>query len=262
MSKEKMSQTKGYALIVGTIHGIDGKEPRKNEWRNELSVRVKTTKENTVFIKVGGFTSSPLAVKLKPQGMETADEIPMGEVADVLADYFKDGDSVLVRCSVDINCYKEGRLDLVANGIYACKEEIDFDSKDFEERNEVTIPMVVTSKFNGNSLVARFVNYKGDTTDKILEAEYEPIKEYLKGAEVGDLIPIMMSFVSKPIYEEGDKKEEKSTTLMGRKLGKSTKKIVGSDNKMVIIDIDVDKVVKGKYKLEEEEEVEDDDMPF
>ena len=32
---EKKEQTKGYALLVGEIYGVEGKEPRKTEYKNE-----------------------------------------------------------------------------------------------------------------------------------------------------------------------------------------------------------------------------------
>ena len=55
---EKKEMTKGYALLVGEIYGIDNKEPRKTQYRNELNVRIKTSKNNSLFVKVGGFLSS------------------------------------------------------------------------------------------------------------------------------------------------------------------------------------------------------------
>ena len=135
----KMEMTKGYGIIVGKVYGIEGKEPRKNDYLSELRIRVKTSNDHTVWVKVGGFFSSRLNVKLKGKGMEEAEEYSLGEVADVLQDYFTDGDDVLIRCGVEVNPYKDGSLDLVAYGIYSCKDPIDFESKDFEERNNVSI---------------------------------------------------------------------------------------------------------------------------
>lgn len=260
-----IEQTKGYGIIVGKVYGIEGKEPRKNDWLSELRIRVKTSNDHTVWVKVGGFLSSRLNVKLKGKGMEEAEEYPMGEVADVLQDYFTDGDDVLIRCSVEVNAYKDGSLDLVANGIYACKEEIDFDSKDFEERNEVTIDMVVQGELRGNTMVGTFANYKKQEVSKTIEVNYEPIQDYLKDIKVGDLLKVMLKMTTEPIYEEGEVKEEKkvSKTLMGRKIGggNSRRKIVGNKETIEMIDIEVDKTVKGKYDLSAEVDT-GDELPF
>ena len=259
---EKKEQTKGYALLLGEIYGVDNKEPRKTQYRNELNVRIKTSKSNSLFVKVGGFLSSRLSVKLKAYGMEQAEEFPMGEVADVVGDYFKDGDSVLVRCTVDVNAYKEGSLNLVASGIYICKEPINFDDENFEERNEVTIGMVVTGELKNDTIVGTFVNYKGEEVSKNIVVNYDPIKEYLKDIKEGDLLQVMLKMTVEPIYEkEGEGK--KVTTLMGRKLGGNDRgKIVGNKEVIEMIDIDTEKTVRGKYALGLDEVIDDGEMPF
>lgn len=260
----KMEMTKGYGIIVGKVYGIEGKEPRKNDYLSELRVRVKTSNDHTVWVKVGGFFSSKLSVKLKGKGMEEAEEYSLGEVADVLQDYFVDGDDVLIRCGVEVNPYKDGSLDLVAYGIYSCKDPIDFESKDFEERNEITIDMVVQGELKGNSLVGTFVNYKGQEVSKPIEANYEPIKEYLKDIKMGDLLRVMLKMTTEPIYEEVEGKEDKkpTKTLMGRSIGGNSKrKIVGNKETIEIIDIEVDKTIKGKYDLSDEVG-NDEELPF
>jgi len=262
--EKRFEQTKGYVFLVGTIAGIDGKEPRKTEYKNELNIRVRTDKDNSVFVKVGGWNNSPLSVKFKPQGMEQADEIPVGEAPDVLQDYFKDGDSVLVRGSIDVNTYKEGRLDIVVNGIYACSEDINFDEETFEERNEIKISGVVSEPINNDEIKVMFANYKGETITQALKAENEVIKEFLKGVNVGDLIPFTLSAVNRPVYEmvaEENKETTSRKTLLGKTIGGSGKvkrKIVGSERAIIIQDIDVEKIEKEKYVLEEE----NNDMPF
>ena len=260
---EKKEQTKGYALLVGEIFGIDNKEPRKTEYKNELNVRIKTTKEDFVFVKVGGFLSSRLSVKLKADGMEQADEIPMGEVADVVADYFKDGDSVLVRCSVDVNAYKEGSINLVANGIYMCKEPINFEDKDFRERNEVTIGMVVSGELQNDTIVGTFVNYRGEEVSKNIKVNYQPIKDYLKDIKEGDLLQVILKMYSRPLYEEGEDDNAGKTTLMGRSLGRNKRKIIGNEEVIEMIDIDTERTERGKYNLDAGEMPNElDDLPF
>lgn len=259
---EKKEQTKGYALLLGQIFGVDNKEPRKTEYKNELNVRIKTTKEDFIFVKVGGFLSSRLSVKLKADGMEQADEVPMGEVADVVADYFKDGDSVLVRCSVDVNAYKEGSINLVANGIYMCKEPINFEDKDFRERNEVTIGMVVSGELQNDTIVGTFVNYRGEEVSKNIKVNYEPIKDYLETIKEGDLLQVILRMCSKPIYEEGEDDNGSKKTLMGRSLGRSKRKIIGNEEVIEMIDIDTEKTVRGKYNLDLGIATDDQDLPF
>lgn len=260
----KFEQTKGYVFLVGTIAGIDNKEPRRTEYKNELNIRIRTDKDNSVFAKVGGWNNSSLSVKFKPQGMEQADEIPVGEAPDVLQDYFKDGDSVLVRGSIDVNTYKEGRLDIVVNGIYACSEEINFDSETFEERNEVKIPGIVAGEFDGEKIPVMFANYKGETMTQSLKVENEVIKEFLAGVNIGDLIPFTLSVVNRPIYEvvaEESKETTARKTLLGKTIGGSNKtkrKIVDNEKAIIIQDIDVEKIVERKYDIKNDIP----DMPF
>ena len=233
------STIKNYVFLVGTIAGIDNKEPRRTEYKNELNIRVRTDKDNSVFAKVGGWNNSSLSVKFKPQGMEQADEIPVGEAPDVLQDYFKDGDSVL-----------EGRLDIIVNGIYACSEEINFDSETFEERNEVKISGIVAGEFDGERIPVMFANYKGETITQSLKVENEIIKEFLAGVNVGDLIPFTLSVVNRPIYEvvaEESKETTARKTLLGKTIGGSNKtkrKIVDNEKAIIIQDIDVEKIVE------------------
>ena len=264
MGKEKLEQTRGYAFFIGEIYGIDGKEPVKTEYKNVLKVRIKTSKTNSIFAVVGGWNNSTMNCKLKAQGMDTAEEVPMGEVADMLQDYFHDGDSVLVRGTIDVNTYKEGRLDINVSGIYATTEPVDFDVDNFEERNEITIPAIISDKFDGKELAVKFVNYKGVDIDQKLRVEYEPIKKYLAEVNVGDLIPLTLSVRNVPIFEEvaSDNGEKARTTLMGKKIGGNNlkRKIIGSDNYLLIIDVDSEKALKGEYVINEGNK--SDDLPF
>lgn len=264
MAKEKLEQTRGYAFLIGEIYGIDGKEPTNNGSRNTLRVRIKTNKTNSVFAVVGGWNNSSMICKLKAQGMDTAEEIPVGEVADVLQDYFHDGDSVLVRGTIDVNTYKEGRLEVNVSGIYTTTEPVDFDADNFEERNEITIPAIVSDEFDGKELKVKFVNYKGLDIDQTLRVEYEPIKQYLSEVKAGDLIPMTLSMINTPIFEEvtTTKEEKARTTLMGNKIGggNAKRKIVGSDNYLLIIDIDTEKALKGEYVINEGSK--SSDLPF
>jgi hypothetical protein len=264
MGKKKLEQTKGYAFLIGEIYGIDNKEPMKTDYKNTLKVRIKTNKNNSVFAIVGGWNNSTMSCKLKAQGMDVAEEIPVGEVADVLQDYFHDGDSVLVRGSIDVNTYKDGRLDINISGIYATSEPVNFDSEDFEERNELTIPMIISEKFDGKELGVKFVNYKGEDISQRVRVEYEPIKKYLNNRGVGDLIPSTLSLMNVPIFEEiaTGSDEKVRTTVMGKRIGSSKlkRKIVGSDNYLLLIDVDSEKAKLGEYDIENSNE--DTELPF
>lgn len=262
----KIQQTKGYVFLVGKVAGIDNKEPKRTEYKNEINIRVRTDKDNSVFVKVGGWLNSPLTMKLKAQGMEQADEFQICDATEALQDYFKDGDSVLIRGTVDVNTYKEGKLDIVANGIYACSEEVNFDSESFEERNEVKISGVVCGAYENGTIPVMFANYKGETITQLLRAENKLVKEFLETVNVGDLIPFTLSVVNKPIYEvvADDKQETQARkTLMGKTIGgngKQKRKIIGSESYMLITDIDVEKIETKKYDIEAENE--EPDMPF
>lgn len=264
MSKE-LTQTKGYTFLVGEIYGIDNKEPNKTQYKNTLKIRVKTNKTNSVFAVVGGWNNSSMICKLKAEGMDNAEEIPVGEVADVLQDYFHDGDSVLVRGSIDVNTYKEGRLDINVSGIYATNEPVSFDADNFEERNEVVIPAIISGKLENDKIDVKFVNYKGESIEQPLRVEYEPIKQYLSTSDLGDLVPVTLSVRNVPIFEETTEGsgEKARTTLMGKKIGggNSKRKIIGSDNYLLITDIDTEKAEKKVYEIEQTEDT-SGDLPF
>ena len=152
----------------------------------------------------------------------------------------------------------------VDNNVLQKYTSMDILSKDFEERNEITIDMVVQGELKGNSLVGTFVNYKGQEVSKTIEANYEPIKEYLKDIKMGDLLRVMLKMTTEPIYEEAEGKEDKKATktLMGRSIGGNSKrKIVGNKETIEIIDIEVDKTIKGKYDLSDEVG-NDEELPF
>lgn len=263
----KIEQTKGYVFLLGKVFGIDKKEPNVTDYKSTLKIRIKTSKDNTVFATVGGWNNSPMKCKLKAKGMDKAEEFLTSETPEILADYFKDGDSVLVKGTINVNTYNEGRLDVEVGGIYATTEEIDFDADNFEERNEITIPAIVSGAFDGNVLPVKFANYRGEDIDQKLRVEANIIKDFLaKEVGVGDLIPVVISIKNVAIYKEvqSDVKSEvkERTTLTGKKIGGDKfpkREIVGNDNYIELIDIDVEKIEKCKYKLDTQDSTE---LPF
>ena len=50
----KMEQTKGYGIIVGKVYGIEGKEPRKNDYLSEL--RISSTFQTKISTTRNGGT--------------------------------------------------------------------------------------------------------------------------------------------------------------------------------------------------------------
>ena len=261
-----MNQTKGFTTLRGQIFGVE-KEPTRTDYKNTLRLRVKTSEDNSVWVTAGGWNTSKLSVNIKADGMEQYDKIPEADIADTLADYFRDGDFVSIKARVDVNTYGEGRLDQYLSGIYHA-EEIDFTSDEFEERNEMNIPAVITRELTGDELVVSFANYKGETVTQTLVARNEIINEFLGTVNVGDLVPMSIKIVNKPIYEEVEGSEQteskQRTTLLGRNIGgnsKKNRKIVGNINELEIIDIDVEKIVKGAYAAEDLG-VADQESPF
>lgn len=248
-------QTKGYATLRGKVYGIDGKEPMATGSKTTLRIRVNTSKGNSVFVTVGGWDNSQLHTTLKAKGMDKSEEFLSPEVPTLLADYFADGDSVFIQGMVEVNTYKEGRLDINATKIFASTDEIDFDAEGFDELAEINIPAIVNGDYSDGKLPVIFATYKGATIEKELVVEEEPIKEFLKDVKAGDLLPTTIKVKNMAVY--GDSEEVKPRkTLMGRSIG-SKKTIVGTESSLVLVDIDVDKIELGKYK-----DIEDIDMPF
>lgn len=265
-------QTKGYLNLRGVVYGIDNKEPFESEYKKSLNFRIKTSKENTLFVQAGGWKSSSLNVKLKGEGMEEVVDIPESDVADEIAAFFKDGDSVFLQARADINTYSN-RVDYTVSKMYILDKELDFEAEDFEEVNELNIPAIITDLPKDRIQKVLFATYKGETLEQDLEVNDDDVLEFLnENVNVGDLVPFTLRVGNEPIYEivevEGDKKEEKPrTTLKGKKVGgskKGKKKITGNKSFVEIIDIDTEKIVKGKYNAQDlpAKVEEGEDLPF
>ena len=273
---KQIEETKGFLAIRGKIFGLDNKEAFENDYKRSLSFGINTSKDNGIFVTVGGWKNSALTVNVKGEGMEKAVKVTEQEAIDEIQGLFKNGDSVFIGLRADINTYSK-RIDYVINKIFIADEEIDFDASDFEEKNELTIPAIITEKLKADKQKVIFTTYKGEPLEQELTIEDQDIKGFFdKEVKVGDVVPVILQVVKKPIYEEveetkEDKPVEKArTTFKGKSVGgtqqKKRGKIVGNIDLLVIVDIDTEKIKKSEYKVAdlglEKTDNSSDDMPF
>lgn len=281
---KKIEETKGFLAIRGKIFGLDNKEAFENEYKRNLSFGINTSKDNGIFITVGGWKNSQLTVNVKGEGMDKAVKVTEQEAIDEIQGLFKNGDSVFIGLRADINTYSK-RIDYVINKIFIADEGIDFEAGDFEEKNELSLPSIIAGKLDGNKQKVVFATYKGEILEQIITIEDKDILDYFKNdVSVGDIIQSTLRVVKKPIYEEveeskEDKPEEKvRKTFKGKSVGgtqqKKRGKIIGNIDLLILDDIealpvdknDNTKSVKGAYKLSdlalEKTDNSSDDMPF
>lgn len=272
----KVQQTKGWLSLRGKIFGLDSKDPYENDYKRSLGFGIKTSKDNTIFVQVGEWLNSKMTVKLKGEGMEETVDVSEQDAIDEIKGLFKDGDSVFVGFRVEVDTYKK-KLKFLLNKIYIMDNELDFDSDNFKEVNDLDMFAIATDVIKDNKQKVAFATYRGDIIEQDLKVCDEEIEEYLKeNIEAGDLVKLNMKVERRPIYEEVGNSSNDSTTnkerrtLKGKKIGgnKGNKKvkIKGYDESLIITDIDIDKIEKSKYSLDDlgliETHQEDEEMPF
>lgn len=252
-----MEQTKGYLRLKGKIWGLNNTEPKSNKTGSirSLSFRINTSKENSLFLQVGKWANTNLNVKVKAEGMEEVEEINEQEAIEFIKASFKDGDSVFINARADVNKFAN-RVDYLVNQIYIENEPIDFNSEDFEETNELNTPVVITEKANGGKVKGGVVDYTGKMVELELSLSDEDVNNYFSTkVKVGDLLRLSIEPLNIPIFEdvESGKVSETRTTLKGRKIGGGNKKrnITGYDNRLEVVDVDIEKSEQGKYSRQE-----------
>lgn len=249
-----MEMTKGYLRLKGVIWGLNSKEPFTNDYKRSLSFKLNTSKENSLFLNIGGWKNTSLNVKIKGEGMDKPEEVNEQDAIDRIKELFKDGDSVYVNCRADINTYNK-RIDYIVNQIYLEKEKIDFNSEDFEEINELVMPIVIIDKPKNGTANAGVVDYRGNMVELKLSLTDEDVNGYfLENVKVGDLLKPTMQIVNKPNYVDGAEEVPVRKTLKGKMISEGSsarRKQDGYISKIEVVDLDVDKTESRKYSREE-----------
>ena len=278
-----MEMTKGYLKLKGHIWGLDNKEAYTNSAVRSLSFGLQTDKDNTIFVQVGEWKNTSMRVKVKGHDMTEVEEINEQDSIDRIKELFKDGDSVFVNLRAEVDTYNS-KLKYLVNQIYVENEPIDFESKDFEETNELNTPVVIIEPAKDKKITVGMVNYKEEMLEVELSLSDNDVNDYFsENAKVGDLIKVSIQVNRKPNYVESveiveepkETKDETRKTLKGKIIGgddhKKSKKrnIDGYIESLEVTDVDTVKTEKGKYTAEEisgaseePEEVSEDEIPF
>lgn len=245
-----IEQTKGYLRVEGKIFGLNNKEAKEpNKAMRNLQFSVKTSKDNSIRVQVGQWRSSKLNVKIKAEGMEETIEVNEQEAISKIKELFKDGDSVYINCRVESNRFFKS-LDPIVSQIYIKKEAIDFESDEFEEVNEINQSIIITEKPSNGIVTGMVVNFNGEGTELELNTTDTDVNDYfIENARVGDLFKVTIYPINKPKYVEGSSDEGGARkTLKGKKIEKSgDRKFDGYENKLEIVDVDIEKTEKAKY---------------
>lgn len=251
-----MQQTKGYQKLRGKIYGLN-KEVYDNGVTRSLTLRIKTDKENSLLVQVGKWKNSKLNIKIKGDGMEKAEEFNEQEAIDKIKELFKEGDSVFINCRSDVNKYYK-KIDVLVNQIYLLTEELDFDSEEFEETNELNQSVVIIEKAESEDFKVGVSDYNGNLIELDVKLKDTDVRDYMKeNAKVGDLMKVSIRSVNAPRYKDssGNGKVKARKTLKGKIIGRNSdnnnKNIDGYDNFLEIIDIDTDATKIKEYDRDE-----------
>lgn len=251
--------TKGYLRLEGKIWGLNNKEPFVNSVKRNLSFGLQSSKTNTNYVQVGDWINSKLNVKVKANPDDEVTELTEQEAIDFIKNNFKDGDSVYLNIRADVDTYHK-KLTWIVSQMYKKSEDIDFNSSDFEEVNELNQAVIITEKASEGLVKAGVTTYKGEMIELSLALEDQVIKEYIEeNSRVGDLLHVTIKVDNRPVYEEGEvetgepSKERK--TLKGKKVGgensKTYRKIKERELILSIEDVDIEQTEKAKYTRDE-----------
>lgn len=257
-----MEQTKGYFRLEGKIWGLNNKKLFENDSKRSLSFGIQSNKANSNYVQVGEWKNSKLNVKVKANSNDEVQELGEQEAIDFIKENFKDGDSVYINVRASINTYYK-KIDYMVSQIYKKEEDIDFESADFKEVNELNQSIIITEKPSNNKITVGLTTYKGEMIEQELELCDKDVNEYFEeNVKVGDLLRVTIYVNNKPIYEDGDTSDdeqvEERTTLKGKKIQtgggngkKKFKKITGHELSLEIVDVDFKMTEKKKYTREE-----------
>lgn len=254
-----MEQTKGYTGLHGKIWGLNNKEAKDNGTTRYISFGLQTAKDNSIFIQVGKFKDTKLNVKMKNADTEKAEEYNEADAVDVIKTMFKDGDSVYVNLRNEVNTYGK-KIDLMISQIYIEKDLIDFNTDEFEERNEMHQTVVILETPKKDIVKVGVADFKGAMIEQELRLTDEDVKNYfLENAKKGDLMRLTLRVVRKPIYEDGEatvsntkeRKTLKGKVVGGNNSGYTKRKVSSYEEYLEVTDVDVEKTEKKKYTTEE-----------
>lgn len=267
-----IEKTKGYLKLRGEVYNLE-KDPYENNSTKKQVVVVKTSEQNRIKTFLGNWKNSNYNIKFKCDGMDKPIEINEQEAIDEVKASFNEGDTAVIRCSLDVNTYKEGSLDFYVNNIYIADKKVDFAADDFKETAELYSDVIVTDKIKDGIQKVAFANHKEELLHKELVVTDKDIIEYLEeNAEVGDVLKVYATMKYEPVYEEKQEEskpsENQRKTLKNRNVGGSSTsrgKIIGNKETIEIVDIDIEKTQSKKYTSDEIGGVtksDGGDMPF
>ena len=242
-----MEQTKGYLRLKGKIWSLNNKEAKDNGVTKSLSFGLQTSKDNSLFLQVGEWKNTTLEVKIKAEGMEKTEEFNEQDAIDKIKELFKDGDSVYINARAEVDTYRKN-IKFLVNQIYIEKEPIDFESKDFEETNELNQSVVIAEKPENKTAKVAVATFKGEAIELDLKLSDDDVNDYFnENAKVGDLMKLTVSVNRKPNYvDQGEESERK--TLKGKSVKSGGRKIDGYTESLEVIDVDIEKTEKKKYE--------------
>lgn len=241
-----MEQTKGYLRLEGKVWGLSNKEPYTNDSIRSLSFGLQTEKDNSLFVQVGNWKNSTLNTKVKINPNGEVEELNEQDAVDKIKANFKDGDSVYIKCRVDVNTYRK-KIDYLIGEIYKKSEVIDFNSSEFKEVNELVQNAVINEKPEGSTVKIGVTDYKGAMVELEAKLNDKDIRDYfIENVKLGDLMKLPLRIVRKPIYEDKGEVVER-TTLKGKVIKSGGKNITGYDEFIEIVDVDPAKITREKY---------------
>lgn len=246
-----MEQTKGFLNFEGKLYGIEKPSIRENAYTKTLTLRLNTNKDNSLFLLVGNWKTTKLNIKLKNEVEGEVSEVNEQAAIDKILTMFKDGDSVRVGCRSEVNKYFN-RIDYVVNSIYIKGEQIDFNSNDFKEVNQLSTQLVISDKPTKKLIKGIVSNYQGQAVELEFKPSDDDIAEYISDTyKVGDLVKVFAKIVNKPIYEEETQETSGGKTSYRGKSqgGVNHKKIKDYDRHFEINDIS--EIEAKKYSRED-----------
>lgn len=206
-----MEKTKLSSLHIGIIEGLNEAEKNETAHKNELSFKIRTSTFNSHYITVGSWKESKLNVRLKNSSMSKFERVKMGEIANVIKDFFQDGDSVVIKCMPEIY---NGKIRLVLSSIESTKHKLDFKDPYFKEETheyaDVKLEGVTVIKpYDGNTMTLGVIDYKNNVLPLDLKIDnYSKLRDYFKQFKEGEVIDSLLI----------GRRTVKTTTLMGRKV--------------------------------------------
>jgi hypothetical protein len=258
-----MEKTTGYLTQKGKIWGLNNKDPRENSATRSLSFGLNTAKDHSLFLEIGEWKNTTLAIKVKGADMTEPLELNEQDAIAKVQELFKDGDSVFINARAEVDTFRKN-IKYLVNQIYIEKEPIDFEAVGFKETNNLNQSIVIIEKPSDRSVKVGVVNFKGEMLEQELKLSDDMVNDYFnENANVGDLLRVTISDIRKPNYVEQE--VEQVVTGTQRKTLKG--KIIGSGGKsksrraidklnpyteiLEVTDVDVDKTEKQKYKRQD-----------